>query len=144
MSEIFIEMHFLYEEGVHPFGMFDINVAPEELPANRNGVYAHLYAHLLVLVAARAPLFRAPSSGGGASNGRRHLLRWPRSRGRWCGLWRGSEARGGASTFKWYLVSAAHALRCSLFHLEVGSAGEKGEVVCVEERFHANRYRVSI
>ena len=53
-------------------------------------------------------------------------------------------ARGGASTFKWYLVSAAHALRCSLFHLEVGSAGEKGEVVCVEERFHANRYRVSI
>ena len=24
MSEIFIEMHFLYEEGVHPFGMFDI------------------------------------------------------------------------------------------------------------------------
>ena len=52
-------------------------------------------------------------------------------RGRWCGLWRGSEARAGASTFKWYLVSAAHALRCSLFHLEVGSAGEKGEVVCV-------------
>ena len=34
--------------------------------------------------------------------------------------------------------------RCSLFLREADSTVENGKGVCLEERFHANRYRVSI